>query len=198
MNLALFDFDGTITVREMFPAFMQLAVAPRRLAAGKVLLAPLIVGYKLGFVSGTVVRAAIVKFGFAGVPLAVLDAHGSTFAQSALPPVLRPQALERIHWHKSQGDTVVVVSGAFDTYLRHWCRTHQIELICSSLEHRDGVLTGRYLGRQCVLGEKARRVMEAYDLSRYTRIYAYGDTREDMELLALAHERYYRWQRILA
>ena len=29
MNLALFDFDGTITTREMFADFMGQAVAPR-------------------------------------------------------------------------------------------------------------------------------------------------------------------------
>ena len=198
VNLALFDFDGTITTREMLPAFMHLSVAPRRLALGKVLLAPLIVGYKLGFVPGTIVRAAIVRFGFSGVPLAKLEDHGLSFAQSALPPVVRPEAIERINWHKSQGDTVVVVSGAFDVYLRHWCHEHHVRLICSSLEHRDGILTGRYLGRQCVREEKARRVREEFDLSMYRRIYAYGDTREDLGLLALAHERYYRWEQVPA
>ncbi|HEY0197298.1 MAG TPA: HAD family hydrolase [Rhodanobacter sp.] len=194
MNLALFDFDGTITTREMFPAFMYLAVAPRRLAVGKILLSPLIVGYKLGLVSGTTVRAAIVRFGFSGVSLAKLEDHGLAFARSTLPSAVRPEALERIHWHKSHGDTVVVVSGAFDVYLRHWCQEHDVGLISSSLEHRDGILTGRYFGRQCVGKEKVRRVHEAFDLSMYDRIYAYGDTREDLELLALAHERYYRWQ----
>lgn len=198
MNLALFDFDGTITTREMFPDFLHLAVTPRRLTLGKVLLAPLIVGYKLGFVPGTVVRAAIVRFGFSGVSVAVLNAHGLSFAQSALPSVLRPEALERINWHKSQGDTVVIVSGAFDVYLAHWCQSHQVELICSSLEHKGGVLTGRYLGRQCVLEEKARRVRQAYDLSSYGRIYAYGDTKEDLNLLELAHERYYQWKKVPA
>jgi HAD superfamily hydrolase (TIGR01490 family) len=196
MNLALFDFDGTITTREMFPDFMHLAVEPRRLALGKAALAPLIVGYKLGLVPGTVVRAAIVRFGFSGVSLAALETHGLEFADSVLPTVLRPEALQRIEWHKSQGDTVVVVSGAFDLYLVHWCRTHELELICSSLEHQEGVLTGRYLGSQCVRKEKARRVRSAYDLSRYPRIYAYGDTKEDLDLLALAHEQYYRWQRV--
>jgi HAD superfamily hydrolase (TIGR01490 family) len=198
MNLALFDFDGTITTREMLPDFFHLAVEPRRLALGKVLLAPLIIGYKLGVVSGTVVRAAIVRFGFTGSSLAALEAHGINFAQSNLPPVVRPEAIERINWHKSQGDTVVVVSGAFDVYMRHWCQSHQVEFICSSLEHRRGKLTGRYLGRQCVTEEKARRVREAYDLSRYSRIYAYGDTKEDLGLLALAHERYYQWQQTSA
>ena len=194
MNLALFDFDGTITTREMLPDFIRRAIPPRRLAVGKVLLAPLVIGYRLGVVSGSVVRAAIVRFGFTGMPLAMLEAQGVSFAASALPPVMRAEALARIDWHKRQGDTVVVVSGAFDVYLRHWCREHRLALICSTLEHRNGVLTGRYLGRQCVLEEKAQRVRAAYDLSRYGRIYAYGDTKEDLGLLALAHERYYRWQ----
>jgi phosphatidylglycerophosphatase C len=198
MNLALFDFDGTITTREMFPDFMYLAVEPHRLAFGKVALAPLVVGYKLGLVPGTTVRAAVVRFGFSGVPIAKLEEHGRSFAQSALPPVVRPEAIERINWHKSQGDTVVVVSGAFDVYLRHWCQELQVGLLCSSLEQRDGILTGRYLGRQCVREEKARRVREAFDLSSYNRIYAYGDTSEDQDLLALAHERYYQWQQVAA
>lgn len=197
MNLALFDFDGTITTRETFPDFIRLAVAPGRLAWGKVLLAPLIVGYRLGIVSGTVVRAAIVRLGFTGVRLTALEARGLEFARAGLPGVIRPKAIERIVWHQRRGDTVVVVSGAFDVYLRPWCEAHEVALICSSLAHRHGRLTGRYLGRQCVLEEKARRVRAAYDLARYDRIYAYGDTREDLGLLALAHERYYRWQPVV-
>lgn len=147
---------------------------------------------------GRVVRAAIVRFGFSGVHLAPLEACGLQFAHAALPPVVRPEALARIQWHKQQGDTVVVVSGAFDLYLSPWCQAQQLDLICSSLEHADGVLTGRYRGRQCVRGEKARRVRETYDLLRYTRIYAYGDSKEDLQLLSIAHERYYQWQRLPA
>jgi len=104
--------------------------------------------------------------------------------------------MERIAWHQSQGDVVAVVSGAFDLYLSHFCRTHGMASICSSLEVERGVLTGRYRGAQCVGEEKARRVREAYDLSRFARVYAYGDTREDLDLLALADERYYRWERL--
>lgn len=58
----------------------------------------------------------------------------------------------------------------------------------------DGILTGRYFGRQCVRDEKVQRVREMFDLSTYDRIYAYGDTQEDLELLAIAHERYYQWR----
>jgi phosphoserine phosphatase len=43
MNLALFDFDGTITTREMLPDFFRLAIPSHRLFIGKILLAPLII-----------------------------------------------------------------------------------------------------------------------------------------------------------
>lgn len=191
-DLALFDFDGTITVREMFPDFLRFAVAPRRLAIGKVLFAPLVLAYRLGLVSGTKVRAALVRFGFAGTPLAELEVRGRAFARRALAGAVRPQVLARIAWHQARGDRVVVVSGGLDVYLRHWCREHRLELICSALEHQGGVLTGRYLGRQCVGEEKPRRVRESCDLPMYARIHAYGDTVEDLPMLAMAHERQYR------
>lgn len=196
MDLALFDFDGTITTREMLPDFIHRAVPPRRLALGRALLAPLVVGYRLGWVPGTVVRAAIARLGFTGMTLADYEAHGLAFAEDALPAVLRAEALARIAWHRARGDTVAVVSGGFDVYLRHWCARHGLDLLCSALEQKNGALTGRYLGRQCGGEEKARRVRAAYDLSRYARIHAYGDTREDFALLDLAHERWYRWERV--
>ena len=196
MNLALFDFDGTITTREMFRPFIEFAVSPRRRTFGGALLAPMVAGYKLGWVSPNRMRRSAVRFGFRGVPEAYALAQGELFAREVLPGVLRPQALERIQWHKEQGDRVVVVSGALDVYMSHWCRTHELELVCSRLESRDGRLTGRYRGEQCVNAEKARRVRDAYDLAAYPVIYAYGDTPEDRDLLGMAHRRYFQWQEV--
>jgi HAD superfamily hydrolase (TIGR01490 family) len=194
MNLALFDFDGTLTDRELFPDFMHFAVTPRRLAIGRVVLAPVVVGYKLGLVSGVATRACIVDFAFRGRSEDELRDAGERFAREIVPAALRPEAMARLRWHREQGDTVVVVSGAFDLYLSHWCAQHGLDLLCSSLESRDGVMTGRYAGAQCAGAEKARRVRERYDLSRFGTVYAYGDTREDRELLALAQRRWYRGQ----
>ena len=100
--------------------------------------------------------------------------------------------MQRLAWHQSQGDKVVLVSGGLDFYLAPWCRQHGLELICSLLETRGKHLTGRYLGTQCVGTEKARRVREHLDLSAYPLCYAYGDTHEDEAMLAMAHKRFYR------
>lgn len=196
MSLALFDFDGTITTCETMPEFVRRSVSRRRLLAGQLLLAPLVLGYKAGIVSGTLIRRVIVRFGYTGVPAASLERSGRDFAQNYLPEVLRAEAMQRIAWHKTQGHKVVVVSGGLDTYLAPWCEEHGIELICSSLQQRDAVLTGRYEGLQCVLAEKARLVRERYDLEEFPVVYAYGDTPEDRDLLAIATRRYYRWQEV--
>ncbi|HVH36139.1 MAG TPA: HAD-IB family phosphatase [Tahibacter sp.] len=108
---------------------------------------------------------------------------------------LRPQQIRQYGPREScagRGDTIAIVSGAFDAYLAPWCRTQELTLFCSSLEQRDGRLTGRSRGAQCVGAEKARRVREHYDLGRFAAIHAYGDTPEDRELLALARHRHYR------
>jgi len=198
MDLALFDFDGTITDRETMPAFMRAAVRTHRVWLGRILLLPFIFGYKARVISGTLVRKVICRFGFWRIPAYELEAHGRRFARDVLPATLCPEAMERIAWHKRRGDTVVVVSGGLDLYLTHWCQEHGIELLCSTPEQRGGRFTGRYLGRQCVRDEKARLVRERFALSQFSRVFAYGDTPEDSELLALAHEPYYRGQPLSA
>ncbi len=195
-DLALFDFDGTITDRETMPDFMRMAVRPHRLWLGYVLLMPWVLGYKAGMVSGSTIRALICLAGFKGVPVDEVEAHGIRFAKEFLPGRLRGDAMARIEWHKARGDDVAVVSGGLDVYLARWCDQHGLELLCSSLDQHDGRLTGRYRGQQCVRAEKARRVKDRFELARYGRVYAYGDTAEDDDLLALADEAWFRGQPI--
>jgi HAD superfamily hydrolase (TIGR01490 family) len=197
-NLALFDFDGTITTADTFTAFVRQAVTPRRMALGKIALSPLIAAYKVGVLPATILRESIVTFGFRGTRADEVRRLGSLHAQQYLPSVVRPDALERIAWHKAQGDVVVVVSASLDVYLGEWCTQHGLELICTELEVRDGVVTGRYRNGDCTGHEKARRVRERYDVGAFPVVYAYGDTPEDDQLLALATKRFYRWRDVSA
>jgi phosphatidylglycerophosphatase C len=193
-NLALFDFDGTITTQDTFTPFVFEAVPPARLAIGKVVLSPLIVAYKLGLVSASFMRRRIVQFGFRGRPVADVRRAGLEYSRRRLADVVRDNALERIRWHQARADEVVVVSASLDVYLEDWCRQVGVALICTELEQVDGALTGRYVHGDCSGPEKARRVRARYDLSEYSVVYAYGDTREDDEMLQLASQRSYRWE----
>ena len=194
--LALFDFDGTITTLETMPVFLRRSIPRHRLVLGWIVLAPLILAYRLRLVPGTFVRRVVVWFGYAGLSRSAVGAAGEAFARDYLPTVLRPEAMERLAWHKEQGHRVVVVSGGLDVYLAPWCKAAGVELLGSSLLSRGGILTGRYSGRQCVRDEKVRRVRKLCDLHAYPVIYAYGDTPEDHAMLAIADRTYYQWREL--
>jgi HAD superfamily hydrolase (TIGR01490 family) len=192
-DLALFDFDGTLTTRETFPDFMRHAVARPRLLLGGVLLAPVVFGYRRGWVAGNPTRTSVVQVGLCGVDATRLRVKGAAFARDVLPGLLRPEAMARLAWHRERGDRVVVVSGGLDVYLVPWCAAQGVEVLCSVLAERDGRITG-YAGAQCVGEEKVRRVRALCDPQAYTAIHAYGDTHEDQAMLAMANHRTYRGQ----
>jgi phosphatidylglycerophosphatase C len=196
-NLALFDFDGTLTTRDAYSKFIGAATPQWRLIMGLALTWPLVIAYRLNWLPGRLGRALVAWICFYRVPCGKVEAIAKRFAANDMLTFIRPDVLAVLQAHLAQGDCVAVVSGSFDLYLQPWCEQHQVTLICSSLERDGDVFTGYYNGEQCVAIEKARRVQRCFDLKKYRKIYAYGDTTDDRELLALAHHKFYRGVEIL-
>jgi HAD superfamily hydrolase (TIGR01490 family) len=105
--------------------------------------------------------------------------------------VVKKTAMQRINWHKQEGHKVVIVSASFDDVLKNWCDMNALDLIATKIEVRDGKLTGKFYSKNCYGPEKVKRVKEKYNLTGFEYIYAYGDSRGDREMLALADEGYY-------
>jgi phosphatidylglycerophosphatase C len=191
-TLALFDFDGTLTTRDTFRPFLRLAIPRARLIAGGLALSPILLGHQLGVVTSAQARPCLSWAAFAGVPAARVRALGEQYASDALPRVIDSSMLRRLKAHQSEGDAVFVVSAGLESYLRPWCLAHGVGLVCTELEERRGVLTGRYRRGDCSGKNKATLVRSDVPLRQFSVITAYGDTVEDVEMLALAHRRFYR------
>jgi HAD superfamily hydrolase (TIGR01490 family) len=190
-GLALFDFDGTLTRTDTFVGFIRFAfgstaVARALLGAHRATWA-LLRGQGLDRVKLHILRSL-----FSGRTEAWVAALGADYARRVLPRTMRPAAVERLDWHHRQGHAVVIVSASLRFWLLPFCHRHHASLICTELAARDGVLTGDVQGEHCYGPAKARRVLERFDRASYRRVYAYGDSRGDRELLALADEPYYR------
>ena len=196
MNLALFDFDGTITSNNTWTPFLKFAARPSRMAIGRLLLLPIIVGHRLGAVPAGRAREIANCVAFRGERPSALQQRGAEYATEVIPRILRQPALDRIEWHKSEGDDVVVVSASLSVYVGPWCEARNLLYICTTLEERAGRLTGKCIGGDCSGAKKVRRIRERFDLSRYSLVYAYGDTPDDREMLELAHRKYYRWKEV--
>ncbi|TDK28470.1 HAD-IB family hydrolase [Luteimonas aestuarii] len=191
MQLALFDFDHTVTTCDTYARFLRRVATPAQLASAKWTVGPWLLGYRLKLVSAGRIRRRVTARVFPGRTPDEIEAHGRAYAREALPALVRPEVMARIGWHRQQGHDVVLVSASLDAYLRPWCAQHGLALLCNTLEVRGGRLTGRYAVRD-IGAHKADEIRRHHDLSRYERIHAYGDSGEDRPMLALAHERWYR------
>lgn len=196
MDLALFDFDHTITSNDSYGRFLRRIATPQQRSHARWTIGPWLAGYRLGLVSAAQLRRRATLVAFAGRDAAEIAHRGECFARDDLPAMLRPDMMQRIDRHRAQGHRLVLVSASLDLYLAPWCRLHGMELLCNRLDARDGRLTGRYNGHD--IGTDKAEAIRAHcgDLSRHARIHAHGDSREDRPMLALAHERWYRGRRI--
>ena len=102
------------------------------------------------------------------------------------------KAREKINWHHSQGDRVIIVTASANIWLDSWCSRNGIELIATELEEMDGKVTGKLVNGNCFGIEKSIRVARLVNVNDYEEIYAYGDSRGDLELLDFANKPFYK------
>jgi phosphatidylglycerophosphatase C len=92
-GVVAFDFDGTLTVRDSFTAFLKWRVSPGRYLLGMVRLVPAAVAY-LGHRNRGRIKAAAVREFLKGLTRDQLEAQARAFAEAEAPHLLRPDAVQ--------------------------------------------------------------------------------------------------------
>lgn len=191
-KIAFFDFDGTITKDDSFLKFIRFVVGDFRFFIGFVLLLPILVLYKLKIIPNHKAKEVVLRYFFKGCKEEEFKKVANEYSLNHIKTILRQKAMEKINWHKENGHKVVIVSASIDCWLRSWCEKNSLELLATKLEIKDGKITGKLKSLNCFGAEKVNRIKESYDLEKFDYIYAYGDSRGDKEMLALANESFYK------
>ena len=97
-DLALFDFDHTVTHSDSFGRFIRDMATPQQLASAKWTMGPWITGYRLGVVSARQLRQRVIKLAFRDRAEAEIRVQGVRHAHEVLPGLLRPEMMQRIAW----------------------------------------------------------------------------------------------------
>lgn len=194
LNIALFDFDGTITNADMYTKFLHFSGTRRRALLAKIFLPPFFILYKAGIISASKMRIIASFLAFRGREIGAVIAAGEKYAITVIPEFLRAEAVSKLNWHKNNGDKIVIVSASLDVYLKPWCIQNGFELICTELEVKNEKFTGLYEKGDCSCANKLKFIRSTFELGQFARIYAYGDTKEDLAMLSLANEAYLNWQ----
>ena len=192
IDLALFDFDGTITKDDSLLKFIRFVVGDGRFVFGLVVLSPILVAYKLKLIPNYKAKQKMLSWFFKGMSKKAFFKVANEYSLVHIDKILRPKAMEKISWHKAQGHKVVIVSASIDCWLRPWCEKNGLELIATKLEIKDDIVTGKLLSKNCYGVEKINRIKEIYNLKDFEYIYSYGDSSGDKQMLELAHEKFYK------
>ena len=185
--VAVFDVDGTLTLRDTLLPFLAglcgRAAVSRALARHGVRLGAAL----LGAGSRDDVKEAVLGDLVTGRDAGQVRAAGDRFAERVLRTGMRADTVARLRWHRAQGHQVVLLSASLADYLVPLGRLLGADaVLCSRLEAgADGRLTGRLEGGNCRGPEKVVR-LRAWLAGRTPVLWAYGDSSGDRELLAAA------------
>ena len=185
LNLALFDFDGTLYPKDSFTGFMFYTLSKQHIVKKGFKILPWIQAYYLRLYPAHAMRSRLFRSMFHGVSASLMHDLSQQYAQKLLKN-LDADLLQQLHLHQQRGDHVVLVSASVDLYLTFICDFLQIDLICTQVEINNGVLTGLYRSKDCSSEQKKIRILQKYNLDNYQHIYAYGNSEEDLDMLALA------------
>jgi len=191
-SIIFFDFDGTITTNDSLIKFTRFVVGNVKFIWGMAMLSPILIAYKLQLIPNYKAKQMMLSYFFKGMTEQQFQTIAQEYSLKHIDTILRPKAMEKLAWHKNQGHKIVIVSASIECWLKPWCDKNGLDLIGTKLEMKNGLVTGKLLSKNCYGIEKAHRVKEKYHLDDYDYIYAYGDSRGDRELLALADESLYK------
>jgi phosphatidylglycerophosphatase C len=184
--LAAFDFDGTLTVRDSFVAFLIWRTRKAKLALALIRLAPAFATYLVARDRGRL-KAATIRILLGHMPRSALQAEARAFAIANADRLLRPDARAAWARHRAEGLRLVIVTASPEDIVEPFARGLGADgLIGTRLEvDSQGRLTGDLDGANCRGPEKVRRLHQVFGPDM-PLAEAYGDTRGDREMLAAA------------
>lgn len=191
-GIVAFDFDGTLTVRDSFTAFLRWRAGPSGYAQGLRRLMPATLAYLRDRDRGRLKAAAVREF-LTGVPRDQLEEDARAFAEAKAPELLRPDALRVWRDWRARQARLVIVTASPDLVVAPFARGLGADALIGTqlaFDAQDRV-AGGFATENCRAEEKVRR-LEAMFGPKLRLKAAYGDTSGDHAMLRIAEEKGYK------
>jgi phosphatidylglycerophosphatase C len=199
VEVAAFDFDGTLTRSDTLGPFLRRALGWPRYLWLLLRCSPWLVAYVLRLMSNHRAKARLLQLALAGWSTEQAERHAQHFVRDFLPDFWHAWGLAQLVQHQHAGHRCVIVSASPGLYLHAVGKSLGVDaVLCTEMEVANGCYTGRMVTPNCHGEEKVRRLKAwlatAADTSTSPVIHAYGDTRGDLPMLNLADHAWYRGQ----
>ncbi len=190
-NLALFNFDGTITNKNALIEFIKFSSSRAPVKLGLIRASKLL-GLKLGF-QETDQEYLLTEF-LQDWPCKDFEKLAREFSLTVLPTLITKKAQERLQWHRRYHHEIVIVTMFMQALIEPWATANGYKVIAQQPECIDGKLSGKIEGNVNDGFEKVYKIQNQFNLSIYERIYTYVSSKEDTAMLRLGDEGYINWE----
>ncbi len=191
-TIAAFDFDGTITRNDTLLEFIKFSKGSFRFFSTFLLFSPLLLAMKLKLYPNWKAKQRVFSYLYKGVSLKVFNELGEKFIVE-IEKTARPKAIDALNKHIKYGDKCIVISASIENWIKPWADRTGIDTILATRIETDnnGLLTGKFLTKNCYGQEKVNRLLQMYPDREKYKLIAYGDSRGDKELIEFANQGYY-------
>ena len=193
-KLVIFDFCGTLIRFQTADRYVQYCV--NRLQDNKVVqcrhkLVQLMDTFRIFKIYNHICkvnnwRKRMILWQLKGVSYEVCDQMAKKyFEEELLPNVVQP-IVEKLKWHLANGDSVCILSGGYDVYIKYFAEYYGVkEILSSKVAFCKGKCMGKMEGKDCMRENKLAYIRPYLNGERTI---FYTDSKSDLPLLKMVDE----------
>lgn len=184
-RVAIFDFDDTLFNGQSHSYFISYLES--KLPAHKFIYTKLRKRFEPKSINDRLHKEFLLN-PFKGYSEEWIDKIAFDFYTNVIRGRLNKKVLNEYSNHKTVGDKLIIASGGFDVYLKYFELEFQPELlICTKLEFKNSIFTGKFKGEEVLSENKAMQVKFELsgDLIAWQDSYVYSDHISDLPLFNL-------------
>lgn len=191
-KLYCFDFDGTLTQSDTMFLYLKF-YNPSLYYLNFARHIPLFILLKMKLADAEKVKRNFIASIIKGEKKEKLDKKSMEFFEKYYPKLIRKSALDFIKNMDRDKTESLMVTASLDIWTEPFARKFGMTLLATQAEYKDGVFTGKFIGKNCNNEEKVKRIETAINGRKFDKTIAFGDTSSDKPMLRWATESHYKF-----
>ncbi|MES5006646.1 HAD-IB family phosphatase [Prevotella disiens] len=193
MKVYAFDFDGTLTKKDTFLAFIEYAKGYGKTFWGFFLFSPILILMKLRLFPNWKAKQMIFSWFFKGMNINEFNQICHEFADRN-QRIIRTGGWDTIRKALANGEPVIIITASIENWVKPFFKEfgNQIKVEGTKIDVRINQITGQFLTQNCYGVEKTKRLKEVFPYRQAYELIAFGDSDGDRYLLNEADESHYK------
>ena len=189
--IAFFDFDGTLVTKDSLFDIALFYFGSLRFIKGILFFSPFLFLHMTGLISKKNIKEIYLKIFFGEMNYNSFQNICESYSKNRIPHILDKWTFERLLFHRKNNHRIYIVTASPACWIEPWAITNGIDgVISTELIINDNYMSRVILGINCSGEQKVHRIMAEFPNIESKKIFAYGNSKDDLPMLSIADEAY--------